>query len=122
MPMFPPQLYPLIGQDSRQTKDQKHLLIQLGDGHQTRLGLGTKSNFDQWILSFTAMTTAQFTILHDFYKTVGIILPFEATMPDRPTANYVFTGGLSVSDNGVGAPYTRYNVECTILQVDYSEL
>lgn len=121
-PTFPDSIIKLISQSSSQAKDQRALIVQLGEGKQTRMGLGKSPNFDRWNLEFEALTYSQFTILNNFYKTVGIILPFSAQLPDRPWRYYIFDGGLSYTDNGVPAPNTRYNVSCLLLQVDYSEL
>lgn len=120
-PTFPDSIIKLISQSSSQSKDQRALIIQLGDGKQTRLGMGKQPNYDTWRLEFD-LSYDQFTVLNNFYKSVGVILPFSAQLPDRPWRYYIFDGGLSYSDNGVLAPNTRYSVSCVLLQVDYSEI
>lgn len=115
---FPTELEEKLAQSSKQTKGHKTVTVPLGDGYQTRIGLGHKPFYDVWDLAWNNMSNQRKDLFFTFFKAHGLVIPFYFTNPNGERLMYIFDTAPSVFDNGLPAPYTRYNITARIKEVD----
>ncbi len=115
---FPTDLAAKLSQTTRQTKGHKTVVVPLGDGNQTRIGLGHKPFFDIWDLNWTNITNQKKETFITFFKAHGLVIPFYFTNPNGERSMYIFDTAPNMQDNGLPAPYTRYTINAKIKEVD----
>lgn len=122
MATFPTLLAQKLSQSTKQTKTQNVVIVPLGDGYQSRIGIGQKPFRDIWDLNWNEMTHANYLVFEQFFKEHGLFIPFNFTPPNGSESTFIFDTAPTVSDNGLKAPHTRYTVTAKVKEQDAYEL
>lgn len=100
MANFPTVISNKIQQESMETLDQRHFLVNYGDGYEQRASIGVNSFFNGWTLVIFPLSKAELSTFKTFWLNHGFVESWEWQAPeDSEVKTWVFNSQPQIENN-----------------------